>query len=371
MYTILDRLLLFLCGLTLYLFHSNTVFAIIPIILSILSSCLISYFDNPKVSLAINLLFLLICIACPYYIIFAPFLLYDIINTKYQCIVFLLPFLLIINHHQYSMIIISFSILLIVTAILLKVKTERFYLLKMEYNELRDSSAEMSRLLKKKNQDILKNQDDEIRLAKLNERNRISKEIHDNIGHLLSRSLIHIGALLTITKDEVLKEGLTDLKTSLSEGMDSIRDSIHHMYDESIDLYSYINELVKDFSFCPIHLEYDILNPPPLTLKYSMIAIIKEAIANIIKHSNATKVSITLREHPAMYQLIISDNGTLSKETKHRLLQMVEKVDYEEGMGLRNITDRVESFAGNLNLILDNGFTLFITIPKKKKANKE
>lgn len=371
MYTILDKLILFLCGITLYLFHSYTVFAIIPVILSILLSCLMFYFDNPKVSLATNLLFLMICIICPFYIVFMPLLLYDIIHTKYQYIIFVLPFLLIIYHNQYSVIIIFFSILIMITTILLKFKTERFYLLKLEYNELRDSSAEMSRLLKKKNQDLLKNQDDEIHLATLNERNRISKEIHDNIGHLLSRSLIQIGALLTITKDETLKEGLTGLKTSLSEGMDSIRNSIHQMYDESIDLYSQINELVKDFSFCAIHFEYDIINPPPLVLKYSMIAIVKEALANIIKHSNATRVSITLREHPAMYQLIIFDNGTLEKQEKHRLTQMFTKANYDEGMGLRNITDRVESFAGNLNLILDNGFTLFITIPKKNADDKE
>lgn len=365
MYTILDKLILFLCGITLYLFHSYTVFAIIPIILSILLSCLMFYFDNPKVSLATNLLFFLICIVCPFYIVFMPSLLYDIIHTKYQYAVIALPFLLIINHNHYNMIIVSFSILLMITTILLKYKTEKFYLLRLEYNELRDSSAEMSRLLKKKNQDLLKNQDDEIHLATLNERNRISIEIHDNIGHLLSRSLIQIGALLTIAKDETIIEGLTSLKTSLSEGMDSIRDSIHHMYDESIDLYSQINELVKGFTFCAIHFDYDILDSPPLVLKYSMIAIVKEALANIIKHSNATRVSITIREHPAMYQLIIFDNGTLEKQKKRKLAQMMDKANYEEGMGLRNITDRVESFAGNLNLILDNGFTLFITIPKK------
>lgn len=54
--------------------------------------------------------------------------------------------------------------------------------------------------MKKKSKPI-KNQDYEINLATLNERNRISKEIHDHIGHLLSRAILQVGALLTISKE--------------------------------------------------------------------------------------------------------------------------------------------------------------------------
>lgn len=64
--------------------------------------------------------------------------------------------------------------------------------------------------------ELLLNQDAQINLATLNEQNRISKEIHDNIGHLLSRSIIQIGALLIVAKDDVIIKGLTSLKESLS-----------------------------------------------------------------------------------------------------------------------------------------------------------
>ena len=45
-------------------------------------------------------------------------------------------------------------------------------------------------------------------------------------------------------------------------------------------------------------------------MKYCFISITKEAFANIMKHSNATKVQLILREHPGLYQLCIEDNGT-------------------------------------------------------------
>jgi signal transduction histidine kinase len=243
------------------------------------------------------------------------------------------------------------------------VKTDKLNSLTAEYNELRDTSSSYSQLLEEKNQSILKNQDYEINLATLRERNRISKDIHDNIGHLLSRAILQVGALLTITKDEPIHDELANLKDSLSKGMDDIRNSIHNIYDESVDLYSHINQLIKDFTFCRIDFEYDVVKAPPLALRYCFIAITKEALANIMKHSDATRASIIIREHPALYQLIIRDNGSISEQKKAQISQHLETYEDKEGMGLKNISDRVKVFKGNLNITTDDGFRIFITIP--------
>ena len=48
----------------------------------------------------------------------------------------------------------------------------------------------------------------------------------------------------------------------------------------------------------------------PRNVKYCLIAIVKEAVANIVKHSNANRVCIFLREHPGFYQMSVEDNGT-------------------------------------------------------------
>jgi signal transduction histidine kinase len=256
--------------------------------------------------------------------------------------------------------------ILLIASYLLKMKTVKLNTLQSDYNELRDKSSSYSQLMEEKNRSILKNQDYEINLATLNERNRISRELHDNIGHMLSRSLLQVGALLTISKDETVKEGLTSLKSSLSTGMDDIRSSIHQMYDDSVDLYTQVEQLVKNFTFCGISFEYNIKNPPPLVVKHSLIAIVKEALANIMKHSNAKSVIIRLWEHPAMYQLIVQDDGMMEEYKKKEILKELERQDYGEGMGLRNIYDRVKSFDGNINITLDNGFKIFITVPKKK-----
>lgn len=141
----------------------------------------------------------------------------------------------------------------------MKYKSNRISSMTEKYYVLRDIAEELSRVQEEKNRSLSGKSDYEINVATLNERNRISKEIHDHIGHLLSVSFT-VGALLTITKEEIIKEGLTDLKDSISEGMDSIRASIHNMHvDESIDLYASIEKLIKEFTFCPCFLEYDMI----------------------------------------------------------------------------------------------------------------
>ena len=365
MYEIIDKILLFICCTTLYLIHEDYSFAIVPVIISVSLSCLFLYYDDVRIRFIGIIVFAIVCILVPTYIIFLPLLLYDILYTKYKYVIIVFPVLLMVNASSYFAIIISFTFAFFLTALLLKFKTDKFRSLQAEYNELRDSSMELSLLLEEKNQSLLQNQDYEINLATLNERNRISKEIHDNIGHLLSRALLQVGALLTVTKEDVTRDGLTGLKDSLSGGMDEIRNSIHRMYDESIDLYMQVEQLVKGFTYCQINMDYDIKLPPPLQLKHCMIGILKESLANIIRHSNATKVNLLLREHPAMYQLVIQDNGKIDEYKQKHLIKAFKKQEYGDGMGLHNIYDRVKGFDGNINISLDQGFKLFISIPKK------
>jgi signal transduction histidine kinase len=189
-------------------------------------------------------------------------------------------------------------------------------------------------------------------LATLNERNRIARDIHDNVGHMLSRSILQVGALLAVNGDENTKTGLNSIKETLSEAMDSIRNSVHNLHEESIDLNMELQKIIDNFTFCPVNFEYSIENAIDRNIKYSFISIIKEALANVIKHSNATLISITIREHPAIYQLIVKDNG--NKPTS--------KIG--NGIGLKNIEDRVTSLNGNVNISSSSGFKIFISIPK-------
>ncbi len=223
-------------------------------------------------------------------------------------------------------------------------------------NISRDDSVEHEILLKKKNRQLLENQDDHIYIATLKERNRIAREIHDNVGHMLSRSILQVGAMLAICKDETLKPYLVTLKETLDTAMNSIRNSVHDLHDESVDLKNALESLVTNFTFCDISLDCDITKQIPKEIKYCFLSITKEALNNTIKHSNATKVSITVKEHPGFYQLLIEDNGT-KNNTEH-------VKDDTSGIGLSNMKERVETLHGIIHIQQEEGFRIFVSIQK-------
>lgn len=240
---------------------------------------------------------------------------------------------------------------------------QRYEALDAKHRKMRDDSTELNLLLKQRNRSLLEKQDYEIHNATLQERNRIAREIHDNVGHLLSRCILLNGALQTINQDENCKESLRILQDTLSQAMDNIRSSVHNLHDDSINLRGSLENLIRDFTFCPAHLEYDLSQNIPSNIRYALISITKEALTNISKHSNATNVQIIMREHPAMYQLSIWDNG----KTKARHISLDDTNRDTVGIGLINMQDRVKMLGGIFQIHTDDGFQIFASIPKKKE----
>ena len=181
------------------------------------------------------------------------------------------------------------------------------------------------------------------------------------MGHLLSRSILLTGAAKTVNDSEALSPTLDSLDATLNSAMDSIRKSVHDLRDEAVNLDDAVRSLIKDFTFCPVSYLYDAGHNMPKDVKYSFISIIKEALSNIIRHSDATQVTITLREHPAMYQLCVEDNGM--KIRKRGTDQTFRSSG--GGMGLANIQERVEKLGGYFHIFTENGFKILITIPKE------
>lgn len=370
---IIDKFILLVCSALLYYFAlSQTSFMmIIPVILVFILCSIGTLFRNVYIHLAIYLIYLGICCFFPLFTIFIPVLTYELLYTvfKWSTVFCILPFILFWD--TFSPIVVVFTALFLGFSIYLYYKSSSIELLQNDYEAFRKTSKELALVQEEKNKSFLENQDYEIQTATLNERNRISKEIHDHVGHLLSRSLIQIGALLTISKEEPVREGLTDLKSSISEGMDSIRASIHNMHDESIDLQKSITDLVRSFSLCKIDYQYDLHFAPPLKLKYCFIAITKESLANIEKHGNqVTEVLIHLTETEDEYTLHIKDNGIVSERTMLMVLKCQSRSEFTEGLGLQSISDRVRGFRGTFHIDTKEGFDINITIPKEAQKNE-
>lgn len=242
-------------------------------------------------------------------------------------------------------------LLLFLIAWLLARKTARLLELEQEFRLLRDSSAEYHLLLQQKNRELIEKQNHEIHIATLKERNRIAREIHDNVGHMLSRSILQSGALSAINCQENLKEPLKELSSTLSLAMTSVRESVHDLHDDSIDLEASVSGLISDFPDYQISLNYDMGPFVPAQVKYCFISVIKEALSNTARHSNGREISIILREHPSLYQLMVKDNGTNARTGS-------------SGIGISNMQERVKNLNGNFSISTEKGFRIFVSLPR-------
>lgn len=249
-------------------------------------------------------------------------------------------------------------VLLMAFAVMLSYFTELLLGYQMKLHSMRDASMEHDMLMEQMNHQLIEKQNAQIYNATLKERNRIAREIHDNVGHMITRSILQVGAIGVINTDEKLKAPIADLKSTLDTAMDSMRKSVHDLYDESVDLRQALAKLKPTDSAFAFSLEYDCEDNLPRDVKYAFIAIAKEAVNNAVKHSNGDEIRIIVREHPAFYQLEIMDNGTSADERKL-------SGETGDGIGIKNIKERVAVIGGTMRIKADDGFMIFVTLMKK------
>jgi len=354
-YELMDKGFILACCLAMGLMNNAEPMLAVPFILAVALSAANSYRDYPWLKGGGLCLMLFLSLWEPVFILFTPLCLYDVFLTRQVWFALLLPPPLILAFPAIGLPLTTLLVLFSATSFMMKGKTVRHIRLLSSHNHLRDSAAELAIQLESTNRELRLHQDEQVHTATLQERNRIAREIHDNVGHLLSSAMLQLGALLSLPQTENIREPLLTLKGTLSEGMNSIRQSVHRLHDESVDLQEELSSLVRNFTFCSTTLDYDVETSPDRRIKYAFLAVVKEALSNVGKHSGATQVSVTVREHPALYQLDIRDNG------KNALYEP----EKGNGIGIANMTSRVADLDGRILITVDKGFHIFISIPKE------
>ncbi len=351
---ILDKVIIYICCSIFLLSNGMNIYSSIPLLIAIVFSSFATAFKNPAIKIGAYILFVILMAFYPNITYFIPLMCYDLYCEPFRYVTVVAIFPIFFNFTVFPRLGYFWISIITLLVLMLKYRTTDFLEAKKQYVTLKDDTIESTNQLNLKNKELLEKQDYEITNATLNERNRIAREIHDSVGHLLSSSILQIGALLAITKDELVKENLTNIKDTLSTGMDSIRTSIHNLHEESMDLNSKLSEIVKNFTFCEVNYTYKISSDFCMKAKYTILFVVKEALSNVMKHSNATKVTIIITELPSFYQIKIEDNGTISRNSS-----------LNNGMGMSSISDRVSSLNGNINITRKNGYKIFITLPKE------
>ncbi len=355
---LLDKMIVLMLCAAAYIRYGGGFYAVIPLIVAVTYSSACEYLRSDIIK---AVLFAAFCVGATLYLpllFFVPFACYDVWMIKPAWVKGAVAIPLLLHFGQPDAVTYAQLGVFLLLSFLIKRQTALLEMQKQENISLRDSTKELSTSLSQKNSELLEKQEYEINLATLHERNRIAREMHDTVGHLLSSSILQTGALLAISKDESQREGLMRLHETLSMGMDNVRSAIHDLHDESIDLFAELQSLIERFEFCAVTLDYNVVESPDRQIKYAFIAIVKEALSNIARHSDATRAEVGVYEHPALYQLVVRDNGSAKVAKRHG----------DEGLGLTNIRDRVETLGGILNIGTEYGFELFISIKRTQTA---
>lgn len=193
----------------------------------------------------------------------------------------------------------------------------------------------------------------------------ISREIHDNIGQKLALAKLYLN-MIPFPKINSKPVQVTDSVEILSEAIKDLSDIARSMSSEVI----LNNGLVKGIEFEVAQLQKSGLYTIELTLSGNLVffdfkkelivfRIIQEALHNIMKHAEASKININLHYTAANLSLTIKDNG-----------RGFEKEQKKEGTGLINIRRRTSLLGGDFSITSGKeGTQLVITLPINQNEN--
>lgn len=328
---------------------------ITALLISASLSALCQYAERPRFSAIVGTLYIILCICFPPFLCALPIIIYDISTFRLFPLIGVSAAVCVYSALNYHLMHPFNLIILCVSSLLLAHRTASFENLYENYINTVDNSTEVTRHLKENNLRLTESRNYEVHLATLNERNRIAREIHDNVGHLLSRSILQVQALRLINDENLRNESLNGLGETLGSAMTSIRQSVHNLHDNSLELDFAIKEASaplyeKGFEVdCQCRCSDNV----PVRIRIPIISVVKEAVSNIIRHSSGNRAVILFNEHPAFYQLRIEDNGCCTETIQ------------ENGIGIFNMRTRVEELGGIINISSDkSGFRIFISIRK-------
>jgi len=206
-------------------------------------------------------------------------------------------------------------------------------------------------------QEKLRRADDEIEhLAKVAERERIARDLHDLLGHTLS--LITLKAELArklVDRDpQRAKQEMQDVEHTSRAALADVREAISGYRGEGLAA-----ELVrarKTLETAGITVDSECAELPLTAAQETVLALaLREAVTNVVRHAQARQCSVRLQRENDLCTLEIADNG--------------RGADAPEGNGLRGMRERLEAIGGSLQHQSQPGTRLVIHLPLAPAAS--
>ena len=270
------------------------------------------------------------------------------------------PFVAVIAARVRDTPVLALALVFCALAALLALRTVQEEVARRSLHAVRDDLREKVLTLQDTNARLLQAQDYELRAAALAERTRIAREIHDGVGHLLTRLLLQVKALQVVHRDEPgVVADLATLDGGLGEALDSMRRSVHALSDDGEELATSLNMLGSRCGIESVRVDCSTEAEPPAVVARCVVAVVREALTNAARHGGARSARVAVTDYPAFWQVTVDNDGIVPAEGEPAAAGRGGS-----GLGLRSMTERVEALGGRVRITPRPRFTVFVTIPK-------
>ena len=205
------------------------------------------------------------------------------------------------------------------------------------------------------NRKLLRAQGEIEHLAKVAERERIARDLHDVLGHTLSVIILKselAGKLMDRDPQRAGNE-IHEVEQISRQALSEVRDAIRGYRSQG--LVAELAQAKSTLETAGITVKYETARVPLPALQESVLSMaVKEAVTNVVRHAQARNCSLRLGQQNGTCRLEIEDDGRGGSPA--------------EGNGLRGMRERVEMLGGTLRRDSQAGTRLSITLPLKEIA---
>ncbi len=196
--------------------------------------------------------------------------------------------------------------------------------------------------------EIISLQENLRQMAIVEERNRLSREIHDGLGASLSSLIIQSEYLHNLAREPELKSEIKELKEVAEESIDELRRSIS-MMREDFDLVPAFEDYCQTFAQrTGFEVDFNVTGQLPRLdseLQLACFRVLQECLTNVRKHAEAGRVEVELVYLDDRLRLKVKDDG----------VGFDYKGDLQGHYGLGNMRERARHFGGGVEIASAKG----------------
>jgi signal transduction histidine kinase len=193
------------------------------------------------------------------------------------------------------------------------------------------------------------------------ERRRLARELHDETGQALTSILLGLRTVESAKTHDGVKEAAEELRELVLSTLHDVRSLAVELRPKALDdfgLEPALERLTTTFAEqTGISVDYHARLPErlPADIETALYRIVQEALTNIVKHAQATRVSIVVTRQRNSVKAVIEDDG----------VGFEEEEAHEDGLGLLGMRERLQLVGGRFAIESDagSGTTIVAEVP--------